>query len=146
MKYATSALDSILKLPISFERVPVQNSLKWPKMGYNCIIWSKLIIFLPVRNASFQSKWWARRVIAKALYATSFINRIHKTKNISCSSIHGNRFWVLPSWLLNLLGSGTQDQKQTKKMFCCPQVEFLKVGSVNQRFFFSILFFFCNHF
>ena len=31
------ALARILKLPVIFETVPIQNDLKWSKMGYNCI-------------------------------------------------------------------------------------------------------------
>ena len=33
------ALAGILKLPVIFQRIPVQNGLKWSKMGQNCIKW-----------------------------------------------------------------------------------------------------------
>ena len=39
------ALTRILKLPVTFERVPVQNEFKWFKMGLDCIKWSKVAVF-----------------------------------------------------------------------------------------------------
>ena len=38
-------LNWILKLPVIFEKVPIQNGLKWSKMSWNCIKWSKIFIF-----------------------------------------------------------------------------------------------------
>ena len=66
MKICTTTTTTILKLPIIFERMPIQKGLKWSKMGQNYIKWFKMFL-PPIKNESYLSKWRAWQVLAKAL-------------------------------------------------------------------------------
>ena len=69
------ALARILKLPVIYERLTIQNGLKRSKMGYNCIKWSKMVIFLPVKTKITRQQAW--QVLVKALTVHHMINCLH---------------------------------------------------------------------
>ena len=64
-------LARILKLPVIFEKVLIQNGLQWSKNGLKGYEMVQNGHFLPAKTGGYLSKWQAWRVLAEAYHVFS---------------------------------------------------------------------------